>query len=1571
MNKASNASIGKRLLMLLLSVAMVITMMPLASVASYADDEATPITSAEEFAAMDAAGSYVLANDITVTEPYATQFTGTFDGDGHTVTLAIESAAANTGLFKQLSGAHVSNVNTEGSVSSSANYVAAIAGEATGGAIIENCMNSASVTGTKGNAGGIVGRAYNGVTITNCYNGGAIEGSANRVGGISGYNSGGEVTIDGCVNTGSVTGTNNQIGGITGNVSGGTTTISNSYNAGTVTGTGQYSNMAGGIIGQTAKSGPTDNLVNCYNVGTVSFSESTNTNLGALIGNKSNNGTVTNCYFLEGSAAVAVGGATVEGAASKTAEEMQADAFVTALNGEGDAFVKDTNGINGGYPVLSWQGGGSVEPEVPVPVTAVTIEGEAKTGETLTAIATGADGAEPTNVTYQWQYEDSEWDDDEWDYVTSYVNIEGATGKTYTIAADMAGKKLRVVASGDEESSATSDLTATVAKGDDALVAEAAKALTNPFAEEYKEDAQVTLPATGKNNTTITWESSDSAVISNDGKVTLPETGISEVTMTATISLNEQSTTKEFKVSVISEESQQNPPDATVIKDIVKKFDSIYTLRPSYGKDTNINDFAAAQIKAFTGIQGFDPAKVSVALKSSDKPETIAADGTINYVQKDTPDQYGMNSVNVSCEFTITYGEATADTSKKTASIGWDREAFQARMQAEADGLTIDKILGENESAEAVTKDLSLPQCMGTSARQVWSVITWTSSNENVISFKEEPYSGITTPLKGVVNPAADDTEVTLTATFKANDTILNTNLENVGDFETITKEFKVTVPGTGQQGPTEEELLEILNTYYKDSDLKYSEDGAGELDLNAVTGDIQLPLYTRIKDENGDLVFANKEITVTSSDESVIKINGYRANVDRFQSENKTVDLTVSFTRAGITVSKVIKVTVDAITDAELDAELAAMETVKEHYFDGINDGTYESKDAITGNLHAFQEANVGEDGKISWVYNKDDETGAGIIADGYWGEGQSEEMEASGYNRFKSSDPSVIQHENLVVAVPEKSKQVVITSWLSSAKYGKYAPAHPDNEKLQKLYKQEVSATVTVKGKSDGPVEPDEPVEPADPADVTLTVSNQGTIAKAKDGSAMVEKEVTVTDLDKDGHLTYDEALVAAHEEYFDGGKAGYATGMSQYGAYVTKMWGVSTSGFLFFIDGTGISTGVKDDEVVEGDNLYAASLKDETMGADWYTMFDKTELAVKEGTEITLVLNGHLGMAYMPEDLADAPVAGAQIGVWKDGAFEAIDGAVTDADGKVTFTMPEGEYLLTATGTVKDDVYDWATQSTVETDCPIMAPYCTMEVSKDNMLEQIKQDVMESLQDEVDLSRYNTEEQVQILSALVKAQAEIAAAGSSDEVNSIVESFRAQVAEVATKQGWSKEDGEWYYYKDGEKLTNGWVKANAGWCWMDANGKWTKGRWIKDSGSWYYIKPDGYMAANQWVKASGGWCYVSASGRMVTNGWVKDSKGWCWMGSDGYWVKNRWIQDKGTWYYIKSDGYMASSQWVKSGSQWCYLKASGAMAAGEWVEVGGSWYYLKANGYMATGTQTINGKTYRFDASGKWIQ
>ena len=195
------------------------------------------------------------------------------------------------------------------------------------------------------------------------------------------------------------------------------------------------------------------------------------------------------------------------------------------------------------------------------------------------------------------------------------------------------------------------------------------------------------------------------------------------------------------------------------------------------------------------------------------------------------------------------------------------------------------------------------------------------------------------------------------------------------------------------------------------------------------------------------------------------MKINGYRAAVDLFTyDKDTTANLIVTFTREGVTATKEIPITVSVKDiNEKLDAEIAMMDYAKAHYFDGIK-GDNADADSITTNLHAFQEMYLDNEGKAVWVYNADDKTGAGIITDDYFDDPWI--MEGQGYNHFKSSNNAVIQHENLVVNRPESNTQITISSLLSSEKYGQFAKDHLDNAKLQKLYKQEASVTVTVKG-------------------------------------------------------------------------------------------------------------------------------------------------------------------------------------------------------------------------------------------------------------------------------------------------------------------------------------------------------------------------------------------------------------------------------------------------------------------------------------------------------------------------
>lgn len=174
------------------------------------------VGSAKEFAAMDASGSYTLTKDIIVTEPYASDFSGTFDGDGHTVTLAISGDSDYQALFAKLAaGAVVKNVMVDGEVTGTDN-IGGIAGIATNATIIA-CANKATVAATGRYVGGLVGKGT-GLTMTSCYNQGAVSSTRTRpinMGGIAGYVDGG-ASVENCYNTGSITGSGDNTAAVVG-----------------------------------------------------------------------------------------------------------------------------------------------------------------------------------------------------------------------------------------------------------------------------------------------------------------------------------------------------------------------------------------------------------------------------------------------------------------------------------------------------------------------------------------------------------------------------------------------------------------------------------------------------------------------------------------------------------------------------------------------------------------------------------------------------------------------------------------------------------------------------------------------------------------------------------------------------------------------------------------------------------------------------------------------------------------------------------------------------------------------------------------------------------------------------------------------------------------------------------------------------------------------------------------------------------------------------------------------------------------------------------------------------------
>lgn len=518
------------------------------------------------------------------------------------------------------------------------------------------------------------------------------------------------------------------------------------------------------------------------------------------------------------------------------------------------------------------------------------------------------------------------------------------------------------------------------------------------------------------------------------------------------------------KVITLKKNAEVTPPPAPVDKltPVVNKFKSEFgALIAKYGTTNNAADLALEKIKSYHDL---DSDGITVKVIKSSKESVITNDGSVSYVNKDKTAAYGINHENVTCTFEFSYN-GQKQTATRTVMVGWDVPHINNKIKAVADGITFDTIKGSNTAEDNIVSDLTLPQIDGTSVSTAWTNTVWESSNPDVLSIKDaNQYAGLNTPKKAEVKQPKQDTVVTLTAKTKVNTSILNPNIQKQDDFDTITKQFTLTVKGSGKVGPTAEELQALLDKYITPELLKYASKEDGEFDPNHVIGNILLPRYTKIKGDDNKLVFANKEITY-STDDDAIKVNGYAANVDRFQTGEKTVNLIVTFKRDDVTVTKKIPLKIAVITDAELDAEIKEMEYAKAHFFDGINDGVNADKDSVKENLHAFFEFHFDGENPV-WVYRMDEKTGRGIVPVSFFD--SSWHAETNGYDTFKSSNTNVIAHQNLIVTRPAQNTKVTVTAWLSSAKYGNLAKKYPNNAKLQKLSKQEVSVELTVLGKS-----------------------------------------------------------------------------------------------------------------------------------------------------------------------------------------------------------------------------------------------------------------------------------------------------------------------------------------------------------------------------------------------------------------------------------------------------------------------------------------------------------------------
>lgn len=1132
----------KRLLALLLVLAMVISLMPAALAADTLsgsgteDDPYLLATAADLKAFRDMANAEAssklcatLTADIdlggeawTPFEPssgYVSEaYAGTFDGANHTIKgLSVNSTSSKgVGLFGTVCGATIKNLKVEGNVSASSSvFVGGIVGRTQTSATIDSCSFAGTVTSAKknGSAGtaGIIGRVNAGtVTITNCANTAAINGISAIAAGILGNGGSNKVTIENCYNTGAIS--------------------------------GQY--YASGICGSSTVKAQTSSIRNCYNSGTI-----TATNGGSYYAGITANfkGTISNSYYAN-PAADALAGTTPATAIAITAPDGLADKL-------GSAFKEDTAGANNGYPILVWQAGKVVQPDPrieltgpatlwrttnePLPqatitaacrdmdkdthvdwtvtegadiialetpegagaanqsvivkaaadgagkavitaatadgitaslaiyvipqVTTVELEGVVAVGETVRARINVLGGSEYDYANFpalqiQWRYATQAGH-----YEGTYQDIAGATGYEYTIPESMSGNYL-TFRFYDTVSREYKELSSPVciASAEEAKLQADASALTLDTAD-IRAATTIALPATGAvNGSAITWTSSDSSIIDPaTGAVTLPAAGIRTVTLSATLTRGDAAAHRNFDIRVWSQAEIDKEAAKSELRKLVEQLDGNVTLTPEYGRDTNVNAMLGAKL---------NDSSIAVSVAAVEEVSGgagVAADGTITYYYVDPNTTPLMHCGSYCVTFALSKAGAT-ETLKVPVIIGWDALRVRTTISNEITAkLTAEGLCAAGETPAVVTQDLTLPKVID---GKKWALISWTSSDPSVIAVSDRSQQTADArfdPYVGVVKTPAQDKTVTLTATVTFQFT--GTQEQAI----TVSKVFTVTVKG--QETTVREDLQAKLDAGFA---------AYGGL-RDAVTGE---PLAQR----DGKYLAANDihfptthdfgvdgkytPVTITSSDADTIVPpdvdNAARVDVYRplpgEAPKDVTVTVTLTDSDSGVAVSRDFVIAVQPLTQQEIDSELALMAEVKAHYFDGIRNANTDPN-YITTDLHAFQEVHRSADGALVWTYDNADLTGSGIVPvamDGW----QATER----WRLFRSTNPAVISHENLLVTRATEHKAVTIVSELSSETLGKYAARYPDNADFQALSHQAVSARLIVAGTAPTSSEP-----------------------------------------------------------------------------------------------------------------------------------------------------------------------------------------------------------------------------------------------------------------------------------------------------------------------------------------------------------------------------------------------------------------------------------------------------------------------------------------------------------------
>lgn len=510
-------------------------------------------------------------------------------------------------------------------------------------------------------------------------------------------------------------------------------------------------------------------------------------------------------------------------------------------------------------------------------------------------------------------------------------------------------------------------------------------------------------------------------------------------------------------------------------------------------KGGNVNDVLKAQL-ADLGFTDID-VKISeggVAFKAEDDKATVGisdaqdkTNGDVTFFYIDPNDYTGYNidglrNADVAFELSRD-GKTEYYLPNKSVQVAWDEAKLQDLLDGAAESLQIGYASGE--SAGGVTQNVTLPYKAGSAKK---FSVEWTSSDTERLFVSGYSWEDKT----GKVSRASSDRDVTLTAKV----TVTSGDIKLAGSHD-----FKLTVKGDPEKVAADKKALQKkVDAAFTYDNIKYS--GTETVaNKDGLTADLQMPRTSTL---NIDGKYYKVEYSASTDD---ITFNGYKGTVYQplpgDEAAKTKITLTVTDrSNAEVTASKTLDFAIAPQDKDELDAELFHLSLAKSTFSQGILDGQDASN--VTGNLHAPLKV-YGQGYAVNWCYSSEEAAGHyGFVFSELPGGTENT------YRLLKSSKPSVIAHENLILTQPEYNTKVTISGRLKSERFARYAERYPDNSDYAVLAGLDVSATVNVKGTT-GLDNPNEGKT------ITVTAKVTGVSASDADGNYTEQSVAPLTEL------------------------------------------------------------------------------------------------------------------------------------------------------------------------------------------------------------------------------------------------------------------------------------------------------------------------------------------------------------------------------------------------------------------------------------------------------------------------